>query len=374
MTTPILLLGDAHGETEAQFGAPLIGASGIELIRMLSESGLLTLSPVDRDLLSHYYRTSNPKHLISLWAQHPEIARTNVFNRQPPGNDLAHFLGAKSDGIPGYPLLKLPTTRYKPPGNFVRAEFAPELDRLGDEILAHDPNLIVCLGNVALWALTGETGVGRLRGTTLLSTLTATGYKLLPTYHPATILRSYDNRPVVIADLRKARTESTFPDLRRPRREIYIEPSLDDVREFLETHCRNGSLISVDIETNGDRVTCIGFAPAGDLAIVIPFDDSRSANGSYWPDGRSEVACWRLVKDLLEDDRVPKLFQNGAYDITFLWRSMKIRVRGAAEDTMLLHHALQPEALKSLGFLGSIYANDLAWKGMHKAKGIKRND
>ena len=114
MTTPILLLGDAHGETEAQFGAPLIGASGIELIRMLSESGLLTLSPVDRDLLSHYYRTSNPKHLISLWAQHPEIARTNVFNRQPPGNDLAHFLGAKSDGIPGYPLLKLPTTRYKP--------------------------------------------------------------------------------------------------------------------------------------------------------------------------------------------------------------------------------------------------------------------
>lgn len=374
MTIPLLLLGDAYGDTEAQFKSPLIGTSGIELIRMLSESGILTLSPVDRDLLSHYYRTANPRHLISLWDQHPEIARTNVFNLQPPSNNIAHFLGAKSDGIPGYPLLKLPPSRHKPPGNFVRAEFAPELDRLGDEILTHDPNLIVCLGNVALWALTGDTGVGRLRGTTLLSTLTATGYKLLPTYHPSAILRSYDNRPVVIADLRKARAESAFPDLRRPRREIYIEPDLDDVRNFLQTHCRNGSLISVDIETSGDRVTCIGFAPAGDLAIVIPFDDSRAANGSYWPDSRVEVACWRLIKDFLEDPAIPKLFQNGAYDITFLWRSMKIRTRGATEDTMLLHHALQPEALKSLGFLGSIYASDLAWKGMHKAKGIKRND
>jgi hypothetical protein len=33
---------------------------------------------------------------------------------------------------------------------------------------------------------------------------------------------------------------------------------------------------------------------------------------------------------------------------------------------MLLQHALQPEALKGLGFLGSIYTDHGAWKVEHK--------
>jgi hypothetical protein len=32
------------------------------------------------------------------------------------------------------------------------------------------------------------------------------------------------------------------------------------------------------------------------------------------------------------------------------------------EDTMLIQHALYPELPKSLGFLGSIHTNDVAWK------------
>ena len=77
------------------------------------------------------------------------------------------------------------------------------------------------------------------------------------------------------------------------------------------------------------------------------------------------------------EPHIPKLFQNGAYDISFLYRSMRIKVLGATHDTMLLHHALQPESLKSLGFLGSIYSDEGSWKGMRKrvkAKTIKRDD
>jgi hypothetical protein len=45
---------------------------------------------------------------------------------------------------------------------------------------------------------------------------------------------------------------------------------------------------------------------------------------------------------------------------------MKIKVLGAAEDTMLLSHALHPESLKGLGYLGSVYSSEAAWKHMRK--------
>lgn len=373
--TPLLLLAEARGEAESRFSSTLIGTSGVELLRMLSESGALTLDTVDHDLIDLYYRTTNSRHLIELWDKHPEIHRTNVFNHHPPGNDLNHFLGPKSTGIPHYPALKVP--KGKGPasgGSFVQAQWAGEIERLGDEIISHNPNLIVCLGNCALWALTGTVGITKLRGTTLNSSLTVADYKLLPTYHPAAVLRNYDLRPTVIADLTKAARECTFPEIRRPQREIWIEPTLDDIRTFIRGQITNGDIISTDIESTGDRITCIGFAPRSGIAIVVPFDDPRRPDGNYWLTKSDEFECWGLIRRILEDPNIPKLFQNGAYDIAFLWRSMKIKVLGAIHDTMLLHHSLQPEALKSLGFLGSIYSGEASWKGMRKAKTTKRDD
>jgi|HubBroStandDraft_2_1064218.scaffolds.fasta_scaffold13125_5 uracil-DNA glycosylase len=373
--TPILLLAEARGESEAKHSSTLIGASGIELLRMMAEAEMIRLSPVDRGLIDLYYRTNDSKHLMALWDQHPEVYRTNVFNIHPPNNDLGHFLGAKKDGIPGYPNMVIPKGKHiKPAGNFVRAEFTGELERLGDELLAHNPNVVVCLGNCALWALTGKTGITNIRGTTLSSILTVDGFKLLPTFHPSAVLRNYDLRPTVIADLMKAKRESAYAEIRRPKREIWIEPGLGDIRRFIHDHVIGCRHLSVDIETAGSRITCIGFAPTSSLGIVVPFDDERAKGNSYWSTIADERACWSLVRDVLEDPSIPKLFQNGAYDIAFLWRSIRIKVMNAVEDTMLLHHALQPESLKSLGYLGSIYSDEGSWKHMRKKYTTKRDD
>ena len=71
---------------------------------------------------------------------------------------------------------------------------------------------------------------------------------------------------------------------------------------------------------------------------------------------------------------IRKVFQNGLYDIAFLWRSAGCAVRGAEHDSMLLSHALQPESLKGLGYLGSIYCDEGAWKSeRRKPKTIKRD-
>lgn len=364
--TAILIVGEARGEVEARTNSCFVGPSGAELIRMLGESGIISLTQFDRDYIHRYYANSDPSAIEAIWSLHPEVHRTNVFQIHPPRNDLDFFTGGKAEGIPGYPALTK---------KFVRAEFEPELDRLAEEIIAHNPNLILCLGNTALWALAGKTGITKVRGTTLLSTHTALDFKLLPTYHPSAVIRDWSLRPTTIADFMKAHRESAFPEIRRPHREIWIEPSLEDIRTFIDRHIRGCDILSCDIETSGSRITCIGFAPRSDLAIVVPFDDTRAAGGSYWPSRADERECWNLVREVLEDGAIRKLFQNGAYDIAFLWRAYGIRTFGAVEDTMLLSHALQPEGLKGLAYLGSLYSNQGAWKHMRsKAETAKRDN
>ena len=371
MKPPILFVGEAMGEDEEHLGSPFVGSSGMELLRMLDIAGIIHFDNTDRHHVSSFYSTRNPDHTNRIWLRHNDVVRrTNVFNLHPPGNNLDYFCGGKRDALPGYPALN--------GSKYVRSEFEPELDRLCAEILELNPNLIVCLGNTPLWALSGRTAITKWRGATLLSTHCVADYKLLPTYHPAAVLYQYSLRPTAIADLQKAQRESEYHDLRRPKREIWIEPTATDIQRFLGPDLRKelqGGPLSVDIETSGKRITCIGLAPNSLLAIVIPFDDERSASGSYWLSAKIEAEVWNLIRGVLEDPSIPKVFHNGLYDIPFLWRSMRIKVLGAQHDTMLLMHSLQPESLKSLGYCGSLFADECAWKnlGVH-SKTIKRDD
>lgn len=354
MTKPIFLLGEAWGEHEARIAKPFVGPSGIQLLKMLDEAGALSLTTTDRALIARYYKHYDPWLIDGVWENHPEFHRSNVFQQHPPQNRLEYFCGGKADGIPGYgSLIK---------AKYVRKEFQHELDRLGEEILLLDPNLIICLGNSALWALTGSTGIRKYRGTTITSTHTISGYKLLCTYHPAAVLRQWEIRPTTIADFEKINREKSHGIVSRPACEIWIEPWIENIRKFIHLHIINCPLLSIDIETSGNQITCIGFAPRRDLAIVIPFHDPRKANRSYWDTAELEQQCWELIREVLEDPDIPKLFQNGLYDIAFIWRAEGIATFGATHDTMLLHHALQPEALKGLGYLGSMYTDHGPWK------------
>ncbi len=364
---PLFLLGEAQGESEARIGAGFVGSSGIELLRMLNESGCLVLTSADYEYLSKFYNSGDPLFIDMIWRLHPEVHRSNVFQLHPQGNRIESLCGGKVGALPGYPALVK--------GKYIRKEFAPQLDRLADELIRINPNLVVCLGNSALWALCGSTGISKLRGTTAVSTHTASGFKCLGTYHPAAVLRQWENRPVTIADLIKARREAEYPEIRRAEREIWIEPSIADIERFINEYVRGCRVLSVDIETSGNRITCIGFAPSSSVALVIPFDDQRAKGRNYWPTNTDEQRCWGVIRTVLEDPAIKKLFQNGLYDIAFLWRAYGIKVFGAEHDTMLLHHALQPESLKGLGFLGSVYANESAWKSERKGtETIKRDE
>ena len=300
----IALIGEAWGEQEEKARMPFVGSAGYALTQMLDEAGI----------------------------SRADCFITNVFNLRPSGNRIETLCGPKPQGLEGYPALVK--------GKYVRAEYEPELKRLGDELSSIKPNICIALGNTAMWSLLGRTAISKFRGTTDLSTHTCAGLKVLPTYHPAAILRQWELRPVTILDLIKAQRESEFPEIRRPKREIWIEPTIEDLDAFFP-HLQGSLTISVDIETAGSAITCIGFAANNGLSLVIPFADRRRKDGSYWDTYDAERKAWLYVKSVLQLPN-SKLFQNGLYDIAFLWRAYGLKVRNAKHDTMLLHHALQP--------------------------------
>jgi hypothetical protein len=187
-------------------------------------------------------------------------------------------------------------------------------------------------------------------------------------------MRQWNLNRVVVQDLFKAKRESLYPDMRRPKREIWIQPTLEDIYEFDRRYIQCCERLAVDIETIGQDITCIGFAPNARISIVIPFIVLGRTARAYWSDVSTELKAWLAVRDILRRP-IPKVFQNGLYDIAFLWRAARIAVWGAEHDTMLLHHALNPESLKSLGFLGSMYTDEGSWKQMRQhSKTIKRED
>lgn len=232
----------------------------------------------------------------------------------------------------------------------------PACARLHNELKDCSPNVIVALGGTALKALTGEDKISAARGGFIPHAIC----KVLPTFHPAAVLRDWRLYSVVIGDFIKADTNSESPTIVYPRRELLLEPDLVDLAEWFPKLTET-DLLSVDIETGWGFITCIGFAPNAEEAICVPFVDLRRPNRNYWPTVETEAEAWWFIHEVMEHP-VPKLGQNfGAYDIMWFLR-MGIKPVNYREDTRLLHHALYPELPKSLAFMGASYGSQGAWK------------
>lgn len=249
-------------------------------------------------------------------------------------------------------------------GKYLHPKFLPWLAETRKKLLELAPNVVLALGSFPAWALLGTSKITSIRGTATASQ-TPEGLKVLPTYHPVTMLRAYDQKYIATVDVMKALREAQTPELSRPKRQVYILENRDDIawaRSFLSKQ----RLLSLDIETKLQQITCLSFAPSEKLSVVFPFVAESKPNNSYWDNPADEIFAWNVVKELCTNDSIDKLLQNGVYDIQYLWRVMGIKTRGFRHDTMLLHHALYMELPKSLGFMGSIYTNEASWKLMRK--------
>ena len=354
--TKIILVGEAWGRHEERFAHAFVGPSGVELARMLAQVDIApeleAQWPSELDMIRHWKQVKDKC----------DIDLANVFDLHPESNNISLCFTSSKEGITSLPALKA--------GHYLRPDLLFHLEHLWQKISEARPNLIIALGNTASWAVLGESKITSIRGTVRMSP--RLHCKVLPTFHPANLFYEggWKGRPVILADLAKAKKEAEFSEVRRVERYITIEPSLDDIIAWLN---RPADFYAVDIETFGGQISMIGFARSAGDAIVIPFLDKQSPTWSYWPSIEDEMQAWSLADALLKRP-VPKVFQNGIFDLSYLLRA-GLRPVMCNEDTMLLHHSLYPEMLKGLGFLGSIYSNEVAWKQMRtKGNNLKRDE
>ena len=299
----IAIVGEAPGEEEVKRGEPFVGSSGFLLNQMLAVAGI-------------------PRG---------ECYITNLSLVRPPKNDFRKmYYDDKLGKCPNNLLLDC------------RA-------RLWDEIKQVKPSVVITLGNEATKALTHVESLKTYRGT-MINTF---GLRVIPTYHPAFVLRSYDMRPVVEADLKKAWRQAINPSV--PKTYFNIDPTFDEVMRFIS---ERPAKLALDIETIANTTRCIGLACSKHEAISIPF---ISARNNHWSESEETEILHELNKLFLCPD-VGFYLQNAPYDFTILARDFGFQIANQALDTMFAHHLLFPELPKGLDFLSSIYTDhEMYW-------------
>lgn len=192
----------------------------------------------------------------------------------------------------------------------------------------------------------------------------------LPSFHPAMILRQWDNRPLLWADLIKAR-RFLADQLPRPlSRRLWVDPTFSEIEEVYNRFLHSSADLGCDIETDPriGQITMISFGTPEEI-ICIPFFNKNTLAHlcNYWKTAKEEAQAWRWV---IKFSRLPnkKVLQNGLYDTQYLLEDFDIRLRRYDDDTAILQHCIQPELPKALGTLASVYLNEPSWKFMRESE------
>lgn len=324
-TAQFAIVAETFGREEEDQGIPLVGESGRECERMLSDAGI----------------------------DSRDVFFTNVANARPPDNKLELWC------TPVKARAKENNLLLERNGVFYNDIIAQGLQTLYRDLAEVQPRVVVALGNAALWALGGKWGVGTWRGSVLP---TPFGSKFIPTYHPANIPSQWENRWIAVHDLKRAKGELAFPEIRTPPYDFLIRPSFDHAQAVLNdllAKCdRERTRLAVDLETRLSMMACCGIAWSPLHAICIPLMDSIPLGKdylikSYWAK-EEELAIVKQLRRLLTHPNAEIVGQNFLYDEQYIARYWGVRCN-TYMDTMIAHHLCWPGTDKGLDYLSSLY-------------------
>ena len=314
----MMFVGEAPGRDETRFShRPFTGGSGRLLTALMTNAG------IDR-------RT--------VWLTN--VVRCRPIARNALGAPLLNGQGEEVDCAPSKEAI---------------IHCAPFLY---EELQRVRPTLVVALGATALYAFKDVNTIGKHRG---IPFATATGQKVLATYHPAALMRQQAQFPAVVTDLRTAAREATFPDVRRVAVEYSPNATVAADGEDLLRRVRAAGWISIDWETTG------GTDPRDHQIVCAGAGTEPYKGESYdWTDSTQ-----RLFRDILVDPSIEKIGQNSEdFDWRFWEDKAGEEIAGPSFDTLLGFHLVSPDLPKNLENIATYYANDVEpWKGpkMYKA-------
>jgi DNA polymerase-1 len=298
----VMVIAEAPGENEDKQGKPLVGRSGDIVSNALTSLG---------------------------WSLTDDTYRTNVVRCRPPNN----VLGANK-------LRK------------VRIESCKKYWE--EEVNILNPKVIIVLGDAALEAITGRSGMRRYRGFMIPSK--KYNCIICPTYHPAYFMHGGEGVfDIWYNDLHRFLTEGLD---KYDRLNSYIDWHVDkknivcteykDAFEMLKL-LNEQKCLSVDFETNGlkpylledPKVLCVSFTTIPDYtSICIPID-----KGTYWTENEKAQLKWS-IGGILNNDNVGKVIQNVQFE--GMWDEIYFgtQLNNVITDTMIDSHLLESRPTK----------------------------
>lgn len=305
----IVIIGEAPTEQDAKMKMPLTGAAGAMVWDILRD--------IDINRTSCYV-TNVCKRQV------------NISSKTGASNPVLHVELEHWEGLLDWELDNLPNLKY-----------------------------ILCLGDYALHALTGDKGINNWRGsvTEIKVGRSQRIAKVIISNNPSHIMRAIDKEPFYKFDIAKLRRviDGKFT---KHRIDAIINPSFDEAIEYIGMLDSSDEPIAFDIEVIGNETACIGFANNAHEGISINFRDTSSQRYNI-----SEERLLRLRLQRLFSNPTNKFIaQNGSFDCGWLWYKDRIHVPKVWFDTLLAHHTLYPKLPHNLGFLTSQYTDHPYYK------------
>ena len=322
----IVIMGIAPGAQEVETGEPFVGPSGQELSRLLKKAG------VDRS----------------------SVFITNTIHCQSP-----------DPNAPDPEAIEL-----------CRHIRKKEMESL-------DPKVMITLGNVPLKEATGLTGIAKYRGQVTKPLVGAV--PIVPTYHPAFLLRSPGFFGVVVKDiaLSKSIVKSGVDGSER-KLQIRTLWKLGQVKKLFRKLRQTEADISVDFETTNlqwwkEKALCVGLSYKDYEGWVIPFCQKKTEFkeevvierrgkkvtrnvtvykfNEYWTPKQKRFIARGLKKLMYRKNT--KIIQNAKFDLHFMRELVggmdPFRVK--FDDTMLMQFLLSENVPKNLETIASLYTD-----------------
>ena len=302
----IVLVGEAPGKEENETGIPFTGSSGHLLTQLLKQAG------IDR----------------------AECYITNVVKFRPPDNKLSRL-------------------------EEIGCSLSESMKELREELSSLKPNVIVPLGETAFEAVTGLHGISKWRGSIIHSLPIIGEIKVIPTFHPAYVMRMYRSSALCLFDFDKIKKEALNDNFNSiPKREFKINPTFDECLLLLERF-QQATAVALDIETDrgANFIKCVGFADSANFAGCIPFIEKGSAVWSF----SQECVLWDRIRSILTDKSIKKIIQNMDFEMEVLFPFVG-EIYPVYMDTMIASHLYLPEIRKALAVQTSIYTNEPYYK------------
>lgn len=321
----VMLVGEFPNEVDSRNGKPFIGGGGFELTKMMAEAKLYR---------EQCYLTLVMKDLV-------------------PFNKVESIIATKKKDIGSNYILWQ--------GKYVHPSVVAAVEKLKAEILQVKPNVVCTMGNLALFALTGEWSAQNWRSSVMESTLIP-GLKVIPTLSPNVVLHTPKSRNLIVHDLKRVLRHQDKSEVISPNYNAVIRLNYADAVRILKeliAKAEVGELkLGADIETRAGHIACIAFAWSSKDSLCIPLMCREKSEG-YWTEDE-EAHLVHLMYVLMQEATI--IGQNWNYDAQYILRHWHFTCPKVI-DTMVMQHSCFNSLEKNLAFLSSMYLEDhLYWK------------